>query len=47
MAHKSTNKELRRFLEGFIPGAGRAKHPGKNLLVDSRADLPDASPLQE
>jgi len=37
---------VRRFPEKFIPGTGRAKHPGNDLLVDSRACLPDASPLQ-
>jgi|GEM_PF-5342286 len=37
---------VRRFLEKFIPGTGRAKHPGNDLLVDSMLCLPDASPLQ-
>jgi len=29
-------RHLRRFLEKFIPGTGRAKHPGNDLLVNSR-----------
>ena len=42
---------LARSTETFIyleqaSGTGRAKHPGNDLLVDSRACLPDASPLQ-
>ncbi len=37
---------LRRFLGKFIPGTGRAKHPGNDLLVDSKLCLPDTLPLQ-
>jgi len=33
---------FKRFLAKFIPRNGRAQHPGNNLLVNSRTDLPEA-----